>query len=78
MICFRSLKHWARGFESYSRHGCLCAFILFLLFCVQVGALRQDDPSSKESYRVEEQETEKVNKAQKRSVEPQRDRFTFS
>jgi hypothetical protein len=23
-----------RGVESYSRHGCLCAFILFVLFCV--------------------------------------------
>jgi hypothetical protein len=24
------LKHWQRGFESHSRHGCLCAFILCL------------------------------------------------
>jgi hypothetical protein len=24
----RSVEHWDRGFESYSRHECLCAFIL--------------------------------------------------
>jgi hypothetical protein len=26
----RSLECWNRGFESHSRHGCLCAFILFI------------------------------------------------
>jgi hypothetical protein len=26
----RPLEHWGRGSESYSRHGCLCAFILCL------------------------------------------------
>jgi hypothetical protein len=26
----RPLKHWDRGFQSHSRHGCLCAFILCL------------------------------------------------
>jgi hypothetical protein len=30
MNCLRSLKHWGRGFETHSRHGCLCAFILCL------------------------------------------------
>jgi hypothetical protein len=25
-----SLERWDRGFESHSRHGCLCAFILCL------------------------------------------------
>jgi hypothetical protein len=34
----RSLEHWDRGSESHSRHGCLCAFILFV-FCVYVVAL---------------------------------------
>jgi hypothetical protein len=34
MNCLRSLKHWNRGFESHSRHTCLCAFILFVFFCV--------------------------------------------
>jgi hypothetical protein len=24
------LKHWNSGFESHSKHGCLCAFILCL------------------------------------------------
>jgi hypothetical protein len=28
------LEHWGRGFEFHLRHGCLCAFILFVLFCV--------------------------------------------
>jgi hypothetical protein len=28
MNCLRPLEHWDRGFESHSRHGCLCAFIL--------------------------------------------------
>jgi hypothetical protein len=32
--CLRSLEVWDRGFESHSRHGCLYAFILFVLFCV--------------------------------------------
>jgi hypothetical protein len=30
MNCLRPLKHWDRGFESHSRHGCLCTFILYL------------------------------------------------
>jgi hypothetical protein len=30
----RLLKHWGRGFKSHSRHGCLCAFILGLYFCI--------------------------------------------
>jgi hypothetical protein len=29
---FRQLEHWDYGFESYSRHGCMCAFIL-CLYC---------------------------------------------
>jgi hypothetical protein len=35
----RSLERWDRGFESHSRHGCLCALILSVLFCVQLAAL---------------------------------------
>jgi hypothetical protein len=34
MNCFRTLEHWDRGFESNSRHGYLCAFILCLCCCV--------------------------------------------
>jgi hypothetical protein len=46
--CLRPLKHWDRGFESHSRHGCLCAFILcFVLFCVW-----RANPPFKESYRL--------------------------
>jgi hypothetical protein len=30
-------KHWGCEFESHSRHGCLSAFILFVLFCVRSG-----------------------------------------
>jgi hypothetical protein len=47
---FRPLKHWDRGFESRLRLGCLWAFVLFVLFCVQVAALRRAEPQSKESY----------------------------
>jgi hypothetical protein len=48
----------------------LCAFILFVLFCVLVAALRRADPPSKETYRLcIHQETEKVTKAQQRAVE---------
>jgi hypothetical protein len=32
MNCLRSLENWDRGFESHSRHGCLCV----RLFCVCV------------------------------------------
>jgi hypothetical protein len=49
MNCLRSLECWNRGFESHLSYGCLCAFILFVLFCVQVAALRWADPPSKES-----------------------------
>jgi hypothetical protein len=45
----QTLGSW---FESHSRHGCLCSFILFMLFCVQIEALRRADPPSKESYRL--------------------------
>jgi hypothetical protein len=30
MNCLRSLGRWDRGFESHSRHGCMCVFILCL------------------------------------------------
>jgi hypothetical protein len=48
MNCIRTLEYWDRGFECHSRHGCLCAFILFVLSCVG----RRADPPSKESYRL--------------------------
>jgi hypothetical protein len=52
MNCLRPFQHWDRGFESHLGHGCLCAFILFVLLCMQVAALRWADPPSKESYRL--------------------------
>jgi hypothetical protein len=47
-----SLERWDRWLESRSRHGCLCAFILFVLFCVLVAALRRAQSPSNESYRL--------------------------
>jgi hypothetical protein len=45
-------------------------YSVFLLFCVQVGALRRADPPSKESYRLckKDQEFEKAAKSQQRAV----------
>jgi hypothetical protein len=60
--------HSGRGdhvFESHLRWECLCTFILFVPSCVQVAALRRADPTSKESYRVKDQETEKAAKVQR-------------
>jgi hypothetical protein len=37
MKCLRPLEHWDCGFVSHSRHGCLSAFILFVLSCVGSG-----------------------------------------
>jgi hypothetical protein len=37
MKCHCPLKHWGRGFEYHSRHECLSAFLLFVLFCVGSG-----------------------------------------
>jgi hypothetical protein len=32
MKCLHSLERWDRGFESHSKHGCLCV----RLFCVYI------------------------------------------
>jgi hypothetical protein len=45
MNWLRPNKHGDRGLESHSRHGCLCAFILFMLSCEYVAALRTDTQS---------------------------------
>jgi hypothetical protein len=42
MKCLRRPKHWDRGFQSLSRHGCLSAFILFcvcVVLCVDSGLM---------------------------------------
>jgi hypothetical protein len=50
MNCLRWLECWDHEFESHSSYGCLCAFILALLFCVQAEVLQRADPPSRESY----------------------------
>jgi hypothetical protein len=34
----RAFECWGPRFDNHSRNGCLCAFILFVLFCMQVDA----------------------------------------
>jgi hypothetical protein len=49
---FRLLEHWGHWWESHLSHGCLCAFILFVLFLVSITALRRAHPPSKVSSRL--------------------------
>jgi hypothetical protein len=39
MNCLRSLEHWDRGFEFYSRHECLCVrlFCVYVVLCIGIG-----------------------------------------
>jgi hypothetical protein len=39
MKCLRPLEHWKFGFESHSRHGCLCVslFCVYVVLCVGRG-----------------------------------------
>jgi len=48
----RPLEHWDRGFESYSRHGCVSAFYCVVLYCGQAEAFRRACSPSKESYQL--------------------------
>jgi hypothetical protein len=49
----------------------VCIYSVFVLFCVQIVALRRADPPFKESYRLcIDKETEKAAKVQQRAVEP--------
>jgi hypothetical protein len=49
----------------------VCVYSVSLLSCVQIAALRQADPPSKDSYRLcKGQEAEKAVKIQQRVVEP--------
>jgi hypothetical protein len=41
--CLR-LEHWDRGFESHSKHGCMCAFILFVLSSTGSGLVTDWSP----------------------------------
>jgi hypothetical protein len=72
MNCLPSLERWDHGFEYRLGHEYLCVFILFVLSCVQVAALRWADHSSKESYRLRKKdyETEEEARAQQRAIKP--------
>jgi hypothetical protein len=50
----------------------VCVYSVFVLPCVQVAALRRNDHSSKESYRLckKDYETEEEAREQQRAVEP--------
>jgi hypothetical protein len=69
MNCLRSLERWDRGFESRSRHGCLCV----RLFCVCVVrpceglSTRSRSPTDcvKKDY-----ETEEEARTKQKAVEP--------
>jgi hypothetical protein len=37
MNCLRSLERWDCGFESHSRHGCLCVRLFCVVLCVGTG-----------------------------------------
>jgi hypothetical protein len=66
MKFLRPFEYWDRGFESYLRHGCLCAVL-----CVGSGLVTgQAHSPGITTDCVKDQETEKVAKAQQRAVEP--------
>jgi hypothetical protein len=48
MNCSGLLKNWRRGFESRSKHGCLCVYSVYVLSFVYVVTLRRADTPSKE------------------------------
>jgi hypothetical protein len=77
--CLSSLECWNHGFESQSKHGCLCASSVFVLPCIYVAALRRADPPSKGSYRLckKDYETEEEARAEQRPVEPLMDELIY-
>jgi hypothetical protein len=56
--CSEGTKHfcllvdWGRGFQSLSRHGCLCEVLKCLYWTFYVASSRRADPQSKGSYQL--------------------------
>jgi hypothetical protein len=73
MNCLSWFKRCDRGFESHSRHGCLC--VRFFCVCSAlcgVAALRRADQSSEEYYylcKKKYYETEEETRAQQRALD---------
>jgi hypothetical protein len=71
MNCLRPLEHWGPGFESHSRHGYLCAFILCAVLCVGSGLATGWSPAQgilPTVYRIKK--VKKRPRSNKRTVEP--------
>jgi hypothetical protein len=74
----RSLEHWDRGFESHSRHDCLCAFILFcVVLCVRSGLATGWSPVQGVLLTVYKIKKLKKLPISTRTVQPLIDRFSF-
>jgi hypothetical protein len=68
--CLRPLERWDSGFESHSRHGCLCVRFFYVL-CIGSRLATGWSPS-KESYRLYKKDckTEEEARAKQRTVVP--------
>jgi hypothetical protein len=74
MNCFCSFNFWDRGFESHSRHGCLCMRLFCVCVVLYLGSLfaRTDHPSN-EPHRLckeKDYEIEEEARAQQIALQP--------